>query len=329
MPAKHSKKMWWLNCFRDLIFILILSSKLSTFGAVRTEISVNDSLVLNSIIPSLHNGSTRSGIYTEFLAKVDRLHFSGFLLVISNQMRIDSETCDLFSDIFTIELNGRWVAYSCNHYMVRYERSPLRIRIAYEIFENFSNLVTIVLTAVRFTCPLFHGHLRQCPNHPIFCIPAHLFCDSVDNCGVGADEQHCNELDQPKQIYQIEMVEEEPYLVKNFQTLMPIVLLGISTISTGTLIAVLWKNRKAKRAAERRRRNTPLYRKNAIRRTIRKIFKPEAKRAVGNEAEEETVALLTLGLKNILYTLPMDIYDEENNSRIPARSYSFSSSESI
>jgi hypothetical protein len=65
MPAKHSKKMWWLNCFRDLIFILILSSKLSTFGAVRTEISVNDSLVLNSIIPSLHNGSTRSGIYTE------------------------------------------------------------------------------------------------------------------------------------------------------------------------------------------------------------------------------------------------------------------------
>jgi hypothetical protein len=157
------------------------------------------------------------------------------------------------------------------------------------------------------------------------------------------------------------MVEEEPYLVKNFQTLMPIVLLGISTITTGTLIAVLWKNRNAKRAAERRRRNTPLYRKNAIRRTIRKIFKPEAKRAVGNEAEEETVALLTLGknsknaflyiyqisytkytvycmrfefciylgLKNILYTLPMDIYDEENNSRIPARSYSFSSSESI
>ena len=43
---------------------------------------------------------------------------------------------------------------------------------------------------------------------------------------------------------------------------------------------------------------------------------------------EETVALLTLGLKNVLYTLPTENFNDEVNGGVPERSYHYSASSS-
>lgn len=57
------------------------------------------------------------------------------------------------------------------------------------VFATLTDVVTVVVTAVRFACTNAHRRFKPCPNQPLICIRRDLFCDSVDNCGMNADEQ--------------------------------------------------------------------------------------------------------------------------------------------
>uniref|UniRef100_A0A183CNL5 FZ domain-containing protein n=1 Tax=Globodera pallida TaxID=36090 RepID=A0A183CNL5_GLOPA len=156
---------------------------------------VNDSLLLNNVILDKigqQNESKLMAPYMEFLLDLDQFRYSGFLIVINNKMRITGESCRMFANLFSLELNGQWTGIACSHYMVRYEPAPLHLRMVSPVFFNLfvRQLLTMMLTVVRFSCPPAHEYLRQCPNHPL-CIPAKLFCDSMDNCGMGSDELVC------------------------------------------------------------------------------------------------------------------------------------------
>uniref|UniRef100_A0A914HKC2 Battenin n=1 Tax=Globodera rostochiensis TaxID=31243 RepID=A0A914HKC2_GLORO len=280
-------------------------------------------LLHNHICILQQNESKLMAPYMEFLFDLDHFRYSGFLIVINNKMRITGESCRMFGNLFSFELNGQWTGIACSHYMVRYEPAPLHLRMVSPVFFNLfvRQLLTIMLTVVRFSCPPAHEYLRQCPNHPL-CIPAKLFCDSMDNCGMGSDELWCpvpplqqnpstvssTTFDELDQLNSSSKLAQSMYIffdtVQSLSALWAFVLvvLVVSFLMTLTGITVRKRNRR------RRYQDRP---------TIRNLFGSVMPFSGGSQAtagsagqlqrssnDDETMGLLTLGLKNVLQSLP-------------------------
>ncbi|VDM39426.1 unnamed protein product [Toxocara canis] len=79
------------------------------------------------------------------------------------------------------------VSVGCIHYMVHLFSSPLNV--TFWSVRAVPDLVTVVVSAVRFSCVPFDPLYRRCDTRPEMCIARTLFCDGHDNCGLAADEQ--------------------------------------------------------------------------------------------------------------------------------------------
>ncbi|KAL3069808.1 hypothetical protein niasHT_033385 [Heterodera trifolii] len=264
--------------------------------------------------------------YSEFLFDLDPHRFNGFLIVITNKMHITGESCHLFGNLFSLELNGHWTGIACSHYMVRYEPAPLHVRMVSPVFTNLfvRQLITMMLTVVRFSCPSGHEYLRQCPNHPL-CIPSHLFCDSMDNCGMGSDELWCP-IPTDQTDHAANNIEQQNYTTDENQNLQifhtitssPIlwamVLLALAAVHLLVITVVIVIRRRKQRLECQQ--NTPTIRSMFINAMSfgaagRQIPNMGLKRRSTHEGE--TIALLTLGLKNVLQTLPDTVHHDDDD----------------
>uniref|UniRef100_A0A1I7SQH7 ZnMc domain-containing protein n=1 Tax=Bursaphelenchus xylophilus TaxID=6326 RepID=A0A1I7SQH7_BURXY len=222
-------------------------------------------------------------LYQTIHLEVDPSSAHGFLILLENTMDMNGENCRLIDALAKFELNERNISFGCFHYLVHYAEAPLKIRIIPALFEPLKPYLKLRATAVRLVCSEKDMRFKQCPNHRMFCISRSLFCDGNDNCGMGVDEQNCA---APSQQIALSIVDNRNHVH------LAVILGSLAVVTFFTGVASIFVYRWYQRA---RRGYCSKYVKN--------MFGAKKKEPSNYEAEE-TVALLTLGLKNLYLPLP-------------------------
>lgn len=124
---------------------------------------------------------------------------------------------------------------------------------------------------------------RRCPNHPLFCVPRQLFCDGMDNCGLNSDEKDCAD---PLTRIAVNIVDSRTEIYGTIFSASFAIVLAFSVI----LIVFLYRWYMRTHAGY-----SSKYVKN--------VFGIQ-KEHLSNYEAEETVALLTLGLRQMIPYMP-------------------------
>uniref|UniRef100_A0AC35TME2 WH2 domain-containing protein n=1 Tax=Rhabditophanes sp. KR3021 TaxID=114890 RepID=A0AC35TME2_9BILA len=107
---------------------------------------------------------------------------------MKSDLDVHHQSCDIWEHMLTLETNQKNISFGCTKYMAHFFQSPLVISFLKPSYESLSEYISVVFTAVRFSCHEYHSIFKQCPGNEEFCIHFSLFCDQVSNCPLGGDE---------------------------------------------------------------------------------------------------------------------------------------------
>ncbi|CAD5216448.1 unnamed protein product [Bursaphelenchus okinawaensis] len=249
------------------------------FGPIRA-ILVHKSVDVGALV---HARKLLPQFYQTIHLEVNTSSAHGFLIVFENHMEMSTENCRLLDSLAKFQLNNRNISFGCFHYLVHYSESPLKIRVIPALFEPLKAYLKLHVTATRLGCTAKDLRYKQCPNNKQFCVSRSLFCDGNDNCGMGSDEQNCSE---PPQRIALSIVDNRNHVH------LAVILGSLAVVTFFAGVASIFLYQWYQRA---RRGYCSKYVKN--------MFGAKKKEPSNFEAEE-TVALLTLGLKNLYIPLP-------------------------
>ncbi|CEF67001.1 Low-density lipoprotein (LDL) receptor class A repeat-containing protein [Strongyloides ratti] len=240
------------------------------------HVLLDDALEINDLV---NNKYTKNYHEINFNISINPFMYNGILMNLKSDLDLHQTSCETFEHILILVTNQKNITIGCTTYMTHFFQSPLHLTFLLPAYEALKEFISLTFTPLRFSCSEYHSFLKQCPNNPKNCIPKHLFCDGKDNCGLNGDEQNCYYVndDIPLEVSIINnMPFNTPYLLYGFIFLIIIITIIILLFITYCI-----------------RKKYITKQKNGY---CKGIFGNKKRRQTSSEPEE-TVALLTLGLK--------------------------------
>uniref|UniRef100_A0A0N5CEE0 Uncharacterized protein n=1 Tax=Strongyloides papillosus TaxID=174720 RepID=A0A0N5CEE0_STREA len=240
------------------------------------HVLLNDALEINDIVK---NKYTKNHYEINLNITVDPFMYNGILMNLKSDLDLHQTSCETFEHILVLVTNQKNITIGCTTYMSHFFQSPLHLSFLLPPYQTLIEFISLTFTPLRFSCSEYHPFLKQCPNNPKSCIPKHLFCDGIDNCGLNGDEQNC--------YYIADDIPLEVSIINNIPLNAHFVFYGfvflIIIITTIFITVTIYYIRRKFFAKQKQGYS-------------RGIFGNRKRRQTSSEPEE-TVALLTLGLK--------------------------------
>uniref|UniRef100_A0A0N5A228 Uncharacterized protein n=1 Tax=Parastrongyloides trichosuri TaxID=131310 RepID=A0A0N5A228_PARTI len=201
-------------------------------------------------------------------------------MTLKSDLDLHQTSCETFEHMLSLTTNQKNITIGCTTYMTHFFQSPLHLSFLLPPYQTLSEFITIILTPLRFSCSEYHPFLKQCPNNPKNCIPRHLFCDGIDNCGLNSDEQKCYYNTHDEVPLEVSIINNIPFNPSYILIGSIFIITMIISLFIASIIYCIRKRNKYKQKQG----------------YSRGIFGRRKRRQTSCEPEE-TVALLTLGLK--------------------------------
>uniref|UniRef100_A0A914V703 Uncharacterized protein n=1 Tax=Plectus sambesii TaxID=2011161 RepID=A0A914V703_9BILA len=131
---------------------------------------------------------------------------AGFLVNVENNLPTQGDHCAVRSKLFRLRDERQTLSVGCSHHLTQFFARPLRLTFRPTVLRQLvaayrkregkfaSDAFTVTITAVAHDCAsnrkLTSKKWSRCQQAEI-CIPSQLFCDGVNNCGLGEDERNC------------------------------------------------------------------------------------------------------------------------------------------